>query len=82
MDESIFAQPVQSREQLIALVEAMAAKTLADPEAWENPTLACYLEALAAWLTDMAKHREHFGGALEPSWQTFADAIYAAAIYE
>ena len=44
------------------------------PEAWENPTLERFLDALGARLRS---NRE-----LELSWSSFAEALQSAVIYE
>ena len=47
------------------------------PDDWENPTLAQYLEAMRAWLHDSQRKPPR-----DPSWQLISDLLEAAKIYE
>ena len=44
-------------------------------QAWENPTLERYLDALGSWVTDSTIPNE-------PVWRTMARALLAASRYE
>lgn len=48
-----------------------------DARGWENPDLGRVLEALHSWTDDMGNRV-----AEEPTWQTFANMLMAAKIYE
>jgi hypothetical protein len=69
---------------LIDFIHALRRDRLADPESWENPTLARYLDALAAWPEGPDASFAHFDEAvpLLPSWQVFGEMLLAAKIYE
>jgi hypothetical protein len=48
-----------------------------NPGAWENHTLADYLEALQAWLEDTKE-----GAPAEPTWEFVAGLLGVGKIYE
>jgi hypothetical protein len=53
-------------------------------EEWENPTVDCYLEALAAWIQSAPGWYQNFGQPLpdDGNWTFFARALAAAVVYE
>jgi hypothetical protein len=57
------------------VVEQMLADPRAEPDAWENPTLERYLDALAACLGD-------FQQPAQPSWRLLAELLVKATGYE
>lgn len=48
-----------------------------NPNAWENPTLDRYLEAMQAWLEDSGRQQDE-----PPSWDLIVRMLKAARIYE
>ena len=78
---------VNSKEQLIALIEFLAREIKSNPSAWENKTLGSYLEAMASWLDDMDGYYSNTKQlSLEEvstvNWRVVADALMAARAYE
>lgn len=75
---------LQSRDDLIAFVEALRADQAAAPDTWTNGGLGEFLEAIAAWLADMDGYYANQGQPLPdpPSWKTFAEILLAAKHYE
>ena len=67
---------VETREDTIAVIGAMTADLHLHPEAWENPTLERFLEALGALLESRWLQAE------EPSWRLVAEALVSASGYE
>ncbi|WP_420822752.1 DUF7660 family protein [Streptomyces atratus] len=53
-------------------------------DAWENNTLATFLEALAAWVDDSPGWYQNFGKDLPAGddWTFIARALQAAKVYE
>ncbi|MBO6808647.1 MULTISPECIES: hypothetical protein [Thalassospira] len=51
---------------------------------WENQTISSFLEAMSAWVRDMEGHFRNNGQEVPniKDWKFFAEAIYAARIYE
>ncbi len=82
-----FAQQVdavRTREDLAAFVVALRADLLNNVADWENPTLERFLEALAAWCTDMPGFFTSQGRdePVQPDWNLVARMLIAAASYE
>ncbi len=75
---------VRTREEFIQFVRVLASNRDDKPDEWENPDLPAYLEALAAWVEDMDGY---FQGRREPvpqqpTWNTLAQIVLAAKVYE
>jgi hypothetical protein len=52
---------------------------------WQNQDVFTFLQAIAAWLNDCAGYYRNVGQSVnveQASWQLFADALSAAAVYE
>ena len=47
------AATVQTRQDLVVFVAALAADLKAHPDAWANSDSASFLTAMAAWIDDM-----------------------------
>lgn len=76
-------QTVNSKKELIGLIFAMLDHN--DAVEWENETAYTFLQALAAWLEDSDGYYSNLKIPMDTStasWQLFADALQAAAIYE
>lgn len=78
------AHAVQSRQDLAAFVLELRENLLADDTEWENPPLERFLEALAAWCTDMPGYFHNLGRPQpqQPDWNLVAQMLLAASIYE
>ena len=64
---------MKTRDDALETPNKLQDDLLANPDAWENPTLERYLEAMTAWLGDVKR---------EPSWELICDMLEAAKIYE
>ena len=75
---------INSRHDLIAFIEALRDDLLQHPGDWENRTLERFLEALAAWSTDMDGYFQNRGEQVpsQPSWRLLGEMLNAAKIYE
>lgn len=75
---------VQTREDLATFVLALCQDLLANQDAWENPTLERFLEALAAWCADMPGYVLNHGVEQpdQPDWNLVAQMLMAASTYE
>lgn len=78
------AQAVQTREELVAFILALAANLRDNPDGWENVKLASYLGAMAAWIQDMEGYYKNNGMDISKQsiWKVTADMLMAARIYE
>ena len=59
--KSAIATAEFSREDLIAVVNALRSDLEHNPEAWENSDLSSFLEALARWVEDMDGYYQNMG---------------------
>lgn len=75
---------ITSRSDLAAFVHQLARDCQSNAEQWENASLPTFLEAMGAWIEDMAGYCESRGQPVPetPSWQTFAEILAAARMYE
>jgi hypothetical protein len=74
---------IESRQELISLIFRLLDEN--DAIEWENETAYSFLQALAAWLNDADSFYLNINESRDPnnaSWQLFADALQAAAVYE
>ncbi len=78
------AQQVHGREDFARFLQAFRESLLAEPEKWENQDLASFLEAMTRWTEDMPGYFKNRGEPLPdpPTWQTFAQVLLAAQVYE
>jgi hypothetical protein len=75
---------VRTREDLATFVLALREDLLANQAAWENPTLERFLEALAAWCSDMPGYFLNRGVEQpeQPDWNLVAWMLIVASVYE
>ncbi len=74
---------VRSKAELLAVIFELLDHN--DAIEWTNETAYQFLQALASWLEDAGGFYKNIGDDLDPeraSWQLFADALQAAAVYE
>ena len=75
--------PVESVQDLIAVVTHLRTDLAAHPESWENGTLDRFLDAIAAWLSSFPQSYLSAGVDVpDPDWRFVADVLRAARIYE
>ncbi|MFI5965125.1 hypothetical protein ACIA8J_23520 [Streptomyces asoensis] len=74
---------VTSRENLVAFIAHLRDDFAERGEQWENPTLDCFLEALAAWIDASPFLYKNFQREMPPhgDWAFFARALGAAVVY-
>jgi hypothetical protein len=77
-------EKIRSRDDFVALVEAMLRDLRTNPGAWENPTLDRFLGAMAAWTPNVERYYQNIGEPMpaEPTWRMFGEILMAARIYE
>lgn len=75
---------VGTRQDLARFVNDLRLDLETSSDAWENPTLDRYLEALDAWLTDLDGAYLNRGEPLpdQPDWSLVARMLVAASMYE
>ena len=75
---------IQTREQFIEYVRALAVNLRDSPDEWTNHDLAAYLEALGAWVEDLEGYYRSRGEPVpeQPTWRTLAEILFAAKVYE
>jgi broad specificity phosphatase PhoE len=75
--------PVESRGDLMNVLNSLAVLHETSPGQWENPTIAAYLDAIVRWIEDSDGYYRNRGE--EPpgeSWRFMADALRAGRFYE
>jgi XTP/dITP diphosphohydrolase len=72
---SAAARNLSTKAELITFIANLRADLARHGEAWENPNLPRYLEAVQTWLSDNDIPDE-------PKWRTIAMALLAASQYE
>jgi hypothetical protein len=79
-----WSRRVESRADLGEFIRALSTHFRQDPRAWENGNLTSFLDALAAWTTDMDGYFKNRGEKVPeaPTWAMFAQMLLAARIYE
>lgn len=75
---------IASKEELADFVEMLCHDLKANPDGWENPTLERFLMAMAEWIRGMDNYYKNTGQSIPcvPNWNTIADMLYAAKMYE
>lgn len=84
MSSSIGSSAICSRDDFVAFVQRLSEEFRASPQSWEHKDIGSYLDALAAWVSDMDGYYIHRGQPVlqNPDWQTVADMLRAATLYE
>lgn len=82
LDEMV--DSIQSKDDLVAFVNALANDLQSRPEEWENDTLEEFLSAFARWLADSdgAYRNKGVSPPQIPTWKNIAEMLIAAKIYE
>lgn len=75
---------IETRDELVAFINALRDDLIANPKQWENSTLETFLAALASWTEDMDGFYVNHGREIPrtPSWKTVGEMLAAARIYE
>jgi hypothetical protein len=76
--------PIHTPQDLAQFVRALVASLDQDDASWENRDLKSFLAAAAAWIEDMDGYYRNSGQEVpeSPSWETVADMLAAARVYE
>lgn len=84
MDTLQARDSIQTRYDLARFVRALREDLLENGDAWENLTLERFLEALAAWISDMEGYfkNQEIPEPEQPDWHLVGQMLYAASIYE
>ena len=84
IDAPLHVDQIQTREDLVAFLGRLRCDLRDRPKAWENSDLAAFLEALRAWVDDMDGYYRNQGKKPpdQPTWQTVAEMLMAASVYE
>jgi len=85
MSESVDDMVVNSREAFGQFLGLLRQDLQTAPEKWENVLLVDYLDAMQAYAQDIQGYYDNAGhpiNADKPSWQTFAEIMRGASIYE
>jgi hypothetical protein len=83
--ETISNFKVTDRQSFIRFVDLLRQDFLDNSKEWENDTLDRFLEALSAYAEDVQGYYDNMKAGInadEPNWQTFADILRGATIYE
>ena len=74
---------VESARDLVAVITHLRTDLDENPDAWENATLASFLDAMGAWLASFPQSYVNTGRSVpNPDWRFVADVLCAARVYE
>lgn len=76
---------VTDRQTFIRFVDLLRQDLVNNPGSWENKKLDDFLEALSAYAQDIQEYYDNTGQNInsdQPGWQTFADMLKGASVYE
>jgi hypothetical protein len=87
---TVDVREIDSRDDLIAFIQALSHDFESNAEAWKNVTIGSFLEAMSRWLesadnwaNNMIRLRPELWLDVDtPSWQLFARALRVARTYE
>ena len=84
MDITDTVNSIELREDFISFIRLLKKDLKDNHDAWENPTLDRYLEALAACTEDMEGYYLNTKQDLPKNiiWKVFAEILIAAKMYE
>lgn len=75
---------IETKDDFADFVDALIEDLALNPDEWENPDLARFLSAMAAWTrsSDQYAKASGDGEVTSPSWSTFAKVLSASRVYE
>jgi len=78
------SQRINSRQDLANFLLQLLEDFRNTPDSWENRDLEAYLEAAAAWISDMDGYYANKGeqAPAQPTWRTLGEIFLAAKYYE
>lgn len=78
-------ETINTRQDLAEFIQSLLRDLETNQQEWENPQLERYLDALAAWTTDMDGYFRNIQGhpaPEQPTWRLIGYMLLAARIYE
>lgn len=83
-DLSTQLEAVRTRSDLVQFIRILMMDLQEHPGDWENPDLARYLGALAAWIDDMDGYFKNQNLPIpeQVDWKLFGEMLMAAKHYE
>jgi len=85
MNDVAPATNVNTRQDFAEFLLLLRQDLIDNPAEWENKTLADFLEAASSYAEDVQGYYDNTRQAVnadQASWQTFADILRGASIYE
>jgi heme oxygenase len=78
------ARAIVTRDDFVAFLEEFQSDLAKSPNDLEQRSLGDFLEAMTAWTRDMDGYYRNAGleAPQKPDWQTFADILNGAKVYE
>jgi hypothetical protein len=75
---------IETKDDFADFVDALIEDLAPNSDEWENPDLARFLSAMAAWTrsSDQYAKASGDGKVTSPSWSTFAKVLSASRVYE
>jgi len=75
---------MDSRAAFVDFIQLLRDDWKNNPESWENHALDRYLDAIAAWVSDMEGYYLNRGEPMPTNidWRTFGQILLAAKYYE
>jgi len=83
-DWSDQSRQIETKDEFVSFLSSFLQDCRQNGEAWENATLAEFLQAMLAWTKDSDGYYHNIGKVhlTEPDWRRFADMLLAARAYE
>ena len=78
-------ETIETRQDLAHFIDALVRDLKTNEQAWENPELERYLDALASWTESMDGYFHNVRGQPapeQPTWRLVGYMLLAARIYE
>jgi len=84
MDLRATLEDIDSRDDLVLLIDQLRWDLESNREAWENVDLSSFLESMSAWLRDMDGYYQNIGEPVpaSPTWKTIGEILLASRVYE
>ena len=85
MNDKFHNFKVTDRQSFSEFINLLRQELIDNPESWENNSLPNFLEALSRYANDIKSYYDNMKqdvNADQPNWQTFADILRGATIYE
>ena len=75
-------EKISDRGSFLAFLDALSSDCRRHPEAWENPTVHQYLEAMRSWMEDADPSEFHSMEEHPLCYAAVAKILYMGKIYE